>query len=71
MTPQNIKEEQIILPDHIKGLSMDDINQFRQYFGLCEQDSLSVQECRDLLDQKLGKQNLSEIIIAQRRKASF
>lgn len=69
MSLQNVKEEKITLPEHIKRLQLDEVNQYRIHFGVNQNESLTVEDCRDLLDTKLSNTSLSDLMIEQRRDA--
>ena len=59
MSNTSIHDLEIELPAHYQLLSTDEVNQFKNYFGLENEEPLTAEECRKMLDAKLGGESLS------------
>ena len=68
MNVKSIKEDTcMILPENYQMLTHDDIDQIMS--GLVPCKEMTPDECRNMMDERLGETNLSSMLINMRRES--
>ncbi len=71
MSSKIVQDKIMKLPDNCYQLTQYDIDVFRKQVGLQDKEPLSVEECRQMLNERLGDVSLSDVLIEMRREARY
>lgn len=71
MNSKIVQEKETKLPLNCHQITEDDIDVFRKRVGFEDKEPMSVEECRQMLNERLGDVSLSDMLIEMRREARY